>query len=194
MSAVVLDPNPTTPTFNPIELHSINSPENEKKIDDNLKLATKTLESKILQNIIIDLQKSAEEKYDGEIQQNLIESKKLQEKLSTINAFLENVESALTNNPSNKTISLADKTVIEKVNGIMPDPILEKTTWTRSEAEALSRILSRRGETILREAEELSRKLTWALSDQNESVAIFREIIKTITEMLQYTARNQRVS
>lgn len=143
-----------------------------------------------LGRMVIDLQESAESKQQNKIEDKLHEIDALHEKIDNLTSFVEHLETELGKDV--KSINFSQhQDLIDKVKVHLDHELLNKNTWTRAEAEALSKAFSRRVEQVSREINPMMTAVNHMMEDRHEMLQLIREILKMYREMIQGMTRNQ---
>jgi hypothetical protein len=190
MTVDILNNRPFQPTFEAID------PSLNEVVDTSLEMAVDNLYNQAEKNIgmiIANLQIGVESKKDDEIRKALDESKVLKAQAAVLTDFLKHLEGELSNTGAKK-INLANQSeLVAKVNELVPHNLLEKTEWTREEAEALCKIIPRHSEQLMNQINDAMRDINQRVEDRHELLSIFRDLQKMIREMHEVFIRNQKV-
>lgn len=143
--------------------------------------------------LVVDLQRSVEDKHDIKIGNKLGEIDELHDQIETITSFLEHLEERL-GIENDDPINFAEhQDLQDKLNEMFPHALLDKTEWSRVEAEALSKAYGRRIEQVSRLINPKMVDVNHLMEDRHEMLQLVREILKMWREMLQGMTRAQRV-
>lgn len=143
-----------------------------------------------LGRLVIDLQQGIENRQQVKIEAKLSEIDTLHAKIDDLTTFVEHLENELAFDK--KTVDFSQhQELIDKVKVHLPHELLNKSTWTKAEAEALSKAFSRRVEQVSREINPLMTKVNHLMEDRHEMLQLIREILKMYREMVQGMTRNQ---
>lgn len=190
MAIDILNSGTFRPTFEPIDT-TLN-----EVVDSSLEAAVDNLYFQTEKNIgliIAHLQVRVESKKDDEIRKALDESKALKAQAAVLTDFLKHLEGELSNTGAKK-INLANQSeLVAKVNELVPHKLLEKTEWTREEAEALCKIIPRHSEQLMNQINDALRDINQRVEDRHELLSIFRDLQKMYREMHEVFIRNQKV-
>ena len=117
----------------------------------------------------------------------------LEKKLGTVTNFLSNLESQLANRDT-KTISMADHSAaVQEMNTLLGGhKLLEKTSWTRDEAEAIKTALTRHSQIIMQQVHHTSSDVNRAIEEATELLQIVRKCLEMLQQLHQTFTGNQR--
>jgi hypothetical protein len=139
-----------------------------------------------------NLLREVEQDQDVQIGTRVSEIDLLNGRIQDITDFIEALEKELAK-PENKTIDLLSRAdLVHRLHGHFPNSMLDRTSWTRAEAESLSKTMGRNTDNLGRSVHSLTLKLNQAVERRSELAPQFRKLFDMLDQMMRTIARNQR--
>jgi len=142
--------------------------------------------------LVVNLQRSVEDKHDIKIGNKLAEIDELHDQIEAITTFLERLEEKLGVENDDPIDFSEHQKLLDDLNELFPHALLDKAQWTRAEGDALSKAYSRRIEQVSRLINPKMVDVNHLMEDRHEMLQLVREILKMWREMLQGMTRAQK--